>query len=245
MNPKVSIIIPCYNAEKWIAESINSALSQTYENKEIIFVDNESTDNSLNIAKQIQSKSPQLMVYTAPNLYKYSWEEPVNKALSHATGDYFTILGADDFIREDYIENIVKIITTAPDKIKLLQSPILGVKGDKEQYLGEIKHQYKNLQEFKTSLFKRCPVTTPSVVYKKELYDQGIVRWKSEEYLGAVDYELYFNIADNGLFIYPYPKWIGYYYRWHEGQATWGMHKETTNYDEKIKSYWSKKWKQA
>jgi glycosyltransferase involved in cell wall biosynthesis len=223
MNPKVSIIIPCYNAEKWIAESINSAaLSQTYENKEIIFVDNESTDNSLNIAKQIQSKSPQLMVYTAPNLYKYSWEEPVNKALSHATGDYFTILGADDFIREDYIENIVKIIATAPDKIKLLQSPILGVKGDKE-----------------------CPVTTPSVVYKKELYDQGIVRWKSEEYLGAVDYELYFNIADNGLFIYPYPKWIGYYYRWHEGQATWGMHKETTNYDEKIKSYWSKKWKQA
>ena len=118
MNPKVSIIIPCYNAEKWIAESINSALLQTYENKEIIFVDNESTDNSLNIAKQIQSKSPQLMVYTAPNLYKYSWEEPVNKALSHATGDYFTILGADDFIREDYIENIVRVgfLTTIKNK---------------------------------------------------------------------------------------------------------------------------------
>jgi glycosyltransferase involved in cell wall biosynthesis len=57
MKPKITIIIPCYNAEKWIAESINSALSQTYENKEIIFVDNESTDNSLNIAKQAKAPS--------------------------------------------------------------------------------------------------------------------------------------------------------------------------------------------
>mgnify|MGYP003991607409 FL=1 len=244
MSIKITIIIPCYNAESWIAESINSALSQTYENKEIIFVDNESTDNSFQIAKQIQSENPEIMIFTAPNLYRYSWEEPVNEALSHATGDYFTILGADDFIREDYLSNISKIITASPDKIKLLQSPILGVKGDREQYLGEIRHQYGNLQEFKTLLFSKCPVTTPSVVYKKDLYDSGVIRWKSKDYLGAVDYELYFNIADNGLFIYPYPEWIGYYYRWHNGQATWGMHKETTNYDQKIKNHWSKKWKQ-
>jgi glycosyltransferase involved in cell wall biosynthesis len=245
MKPKITIVIPCYNAEKWISESINSALSQTYTNKEIIFVDNESSDNSLEIAKEIQTKNQELMVFTAPNLYRYSWEEPVNEALSHATGDYFTILGADDFIADDYIENIAGIISAAPDKIKVFQSPILGVQGDREKYLGEISHQYKNLQEFKTSLFKKCPVTTPSVVYKKELYDKGIIRWKSKEYLGSVDYELYFNIADNGIFIYPYPKWIGYYYRWHDGQATWGMHKEVVNYDQVIRNYWREKWKQG
>ena len=243
MNPKVTIIIPCYNAEKWIKECILSALSQSYENKEVIFVDNESTDNSLQIAKQIQSKNPELMVFTVPNLYKYSWEEPVNEALNHATGDYFTILGADDIIREDYVENIMKIITAANGKIKILQTPILGIREDTGLQLSELKHTYKNLDEFKKLLFQTCPVNTPSVVYEKNLYDEGIVRWNSKDYSGACDYELYFNIADNGLFIYPYPKWIGYYYRWHENQATWGMHKETTNYDEKIKSYWSKKWK--
>ncbi len=58
---KVSIIIPCYNAEKYIKESILSALQQTYENKEVIFVDNESKDNSLNIAMAIKKDYPELI----------------------------------------------------------------------------------------------------------------------------------------------------------------------------------------
>jgi len=239
---KFTIIIPCYNAERWISQSINSALNQTHKNTEIIFVDNESTDKSLEIATKIQQQNPNLVVETAPNLYKYSWEEPVEKALSISTGEYFTILGADDYISEDYVENIVKIISAAPDKIKLLQSPIKGIKGSENIFLKEIKHSYSSLKEFKQQLFRKCPVTTPSVVYNKSLHNQGIIRWKSKDFLGAVDYDLYFNIADHGLFIYPYPRWIGYYYRWHEGQATWGMHQENTNYDEIIKQTWKEKW---
>jgi len=241
---KISIIIPCYNAEKWISQSIESALNQTYQNIEVIVIDNESTDNSYSIISEKKKKNPTLKIGSTPNLYRYSWEEPVEKALSLCTGDYFTILGADDFIDKDYIKNIVNIIALAPDKIKLIQSPILGVQGDTDKYLSKIRHQYKNLQEFRDMLFEKCPVTTPSVVYSKELHDKGIIRWKSKEYFGAVDYELYFNIADNGLFIYPYPEWIGYYYRWHKDQSTWGMHGETVDYEKKIKNYWSEKWKQ-
>jgi len=48
VNPKVSILIPCYNAEKWIAQAIQSALDQTYENKEVIVVDDGSTDGKRN-----------------------------------------------------------------------------------------------------------------------------------------------------------------------------------------------------
>lgn len=242
MKPKITVIIPCYNAEKWIEESIMSALNQTYEDTEVIFVDNESTDASYEIAQKIQQNNSKLQVFTAPNLYRYSWEEPVNEALKHATGEYFTILGADDFITEDYIDNIAKIIAGAPDKIKVLQSPIHGIRGSLKNPMGELKHTYKSMQELKELLFVKCPVTTPTVVYKKQLYDDGIVRWDSKNYLGAVDYELYFNIVDNDIFIYPYPQWLGYYYRWHKEQATWGMHKETVNYDEKIKQYWRTKW---
>jgi glycosyltransferase involved in cell wall biosynthesis len=243
--PKVTIIIPCYNAERWIKESIESALAQTYDNTEVIFVDNESTDNSLGIAQDIQKDRPELIISTAPNLYRYSWEEPVEEALKISTGDYFTILGADDYLQNDYIENIVKIISSAPNKIKLLQSPIVGVRGDKEEFVGQIKHSYQTQEQFKNLLFQKCPVNTPTVVYKKELHDKGIIRWKSADYLGAVDYDLYFNIADRGLFIYPYPKWIGYYYRWHPDQATWGMHKENRNYDQTIKEHWRGKWKRT
>jgi glycosyltransferase involved in cell wall biosynthesis len=50
MKPLVSILIPCYNADRWFIETIASALAQTWENKEIIIVDDGSTDGSLAIA---------------------------------------------------------------------------------------------------------------------------------------------------------------------------------------------------
>ena len=240
---KVDIIIPCYNAENWIEASIESALSQTYENTQVIVIDNESTDSSYEIVKRLHSQNPEMIIGSAPNLYPYGWTEPVEKALSLCDGDYFTILGADDYVDSSYVDNIVKILSTAPDKIKVLQSPIVGVDSDKGILLEEIKHSYANLEQFKQLLFQRCPVTTPTVVYKRELHDMGIVRWDSETWSGAADYDLYFNIADHGIFIYPYPQWIGYHYRWHADQATWGMHKQTTNYDLLIQQKWREKWK--
>ena len=239
---KFSIIIPCYNAEKWIEVCLRSALNQSYKNLEVIFVDNESTDDSLQIAKNIQKQDDRLTVLTAPNLYKYSYEEPVVEGLTAANGEYFTILGADDFIEPTYIEKINKIISTSGGKIQLLQTPIRGVESDTGKIVGDIRHQYSSHEEFKQQLLQKSPVCTPSMVFKRSLYDDKIVRWNSKKYLGAIDYDLYCRLADQGHFIYPYPQWVGYYYRWHTNQATWGMHKEETNYDQIIKDHWRKKW---
>lgn len=240
---KVTIIIPCYNAEKWIESCICSAFNQTYKNIEVIFCDNESTDDSLKIANNLKNtKYPDLIIETAPNIYKYSWEEPVNKSLSISTGDYFTILGADDFLDQDYITNCMKFISAAPDKILLLQSVLRGV-DELENFIGDIKHEYKNLNDFKKLLFEKCPVNTPTVVYNKKLYYDGLIDWQSDKWLGAVDYNLYFNLADNGFLIYPVGKWLGYYYRWHKDQSTWGMQKEERKFDLEIKKHWSEKWK--
>ena len=241
MNLKFTIIIPCYNAEKWIEESLKSALHQTYENVEVIVVDNESTDNSYQILKDIQMQYPTLKILTAPNLYKYAWDEPVGAALEIFTGDYFTVLGADDYISKDYVESIVQILSGNTHKIKLLQSPIMGIDSEK-RHKGLLGHSYKNISEFKERLFKDCPVTTPSVVYSRELYDEGLIQWKGEKYLGAGDYNLYFEFADKNLFIYPVPRWLGYHYRWHHEQSTWGMQREFSEVDVKIREHWKQKW---
>jgi glycosyltransferase involved in cell wall biosynthesis len=241
---KFSIIIPCYNAEKWIEECILSALSQTHKETEVIFIDNESTDNSHEVAKKVQREDSRLTVLSAPNLYKYSYEEPVEEGLTIASGEYFTILGADDFIEPTYIEKINQIISTSNGKIQILQTPIRGMKSDTGEIVGEIKHQYGSLKEFKQQLLHKSPVCTPSMVFKKSLHNDKTVQWNSEKYLGAVDYDLYCRLADQGHFIYPYPQWVGYYYRWHKDQATWGMHSEPTNYDQMIKDEWREKWKQ-
>ena len=213
-NPKISIIIPCYNSEKWITRSVNSALNQDYKFTEVIVVDNESTDDSLQIIKNIQKQNKRLIVSTAPNLYKYSWTEPVEEALSLCSGEYFTILGSDDYISNEYVENISNIIKKSNGKIEVFQSPIRGV-DSQESALNDIGHHYKNLTEFKNKLFTGCPVNTPAVVYKKCLHEEGNIFWDSEQYLGSADYNLYFHLADKKKFVYPFPKWIGYYYRWH------------------------------
>ena len=244
MMTKFSIIVPCYNAERWIEECLLSALNQTHKETEVIFVDNESTDGSYEVAKNVQELDDRLTVLSAPNLYKYSYEEPVEEGLAAASGEYFTILGADDFIEPTYIEKINKIISTSKGKIQLLQTPIRGVESDTGKIVGEIKHQYGSLEEFKQQLLHQSPVCTPSVVFKRSLHNDKIVQWNSEKYLGAIDYDLYCRLADQGHFIYPYPQWVGYYYRWHANQATWGMHKEETNYDQMIKDQWREKWKQ-
>jgi glycosyltransferase involved in cell wall biosynthesis len=241
---KMTIIIPCYNAEKWIRQCVRSAMNQTHKNTEVILVDNESTDNSLAAARELQLEFPNLIVDTAPNIYKYSYQEPVEKALSISTGDYFTILGSDDFIHPNYVENIFKFIeAVGHNNVLAMQSPILGVDNLAQNSTGLLGHTYKDIDEFKSLLFQKCPVTTPSVVFAKSLYTNKIVRWHSDEYLGASDYEMYFNLADNGIPIFPIGQWLGYYYRWHEGQSTWGMHSTGINFDEIIKEKWRKKWK--
>ncbi len=240
---KIDIIIPCYNAEKWIEKSIDSALKQTYKNTQVVVIDNESQDGSFEVIKKLKKQNPEMIIGSAPNIYPYGWTEPVEKALSLCDGEYFTILGADDYIEPGYIAKIAEILSAGSDKIEVIQSPVIGIDSDKGTTLEQIKHSYRNLEQFKKMLFERCPVTTPTVVYKRELHKKGIIRWDSEKWSGAADYDLYFNIADNGIFIYPYPQWIGYYYRWHSDQATWGMHKQATNYDLLIQQRWSEKWK--
>jgi glycosyltransferase involved in cell wall biosynthesis len=241
-SPKVSIIIPCYNREDYIEKCAVSALTQTYENKEVILIDNESQDDSFSVAKQIQKTYPDLIVDSCPNIYPHSWQDPVEKALSMCSGDFFTIFGSDDYAEANYVENVMKYICVNPDKINFFQSPMKGVDANGDERGDFLLHTYNDLDHFKELLFQKQPVNTPTVFYKTSLYHEGVIKWESQEYLGAIDYDSFFRIADNNHFIYPARKWLGYYYRWNESQLTWVMHNQDDNYDLKIQKYWREKW---
>jgi len=102
--PLVSIIIPCYNAEKWLSESINSALEQTWHNIEIIIVDDGSTDSSLAIAKTFESKN--IKVISQENRGASAAR---NQALVHAQGDFIQYLDADDLLAIDKIKQQINL----------------------------------------------------------------------------------------------------------------------------------------
>ena len=92
----VSIISPTYNHEKYIAECIQSVLSQTYTNWEMIIVDDGSTDSTLSIAKKIALTDSRLKVYTQENKGIFRLSETYNFALSKSEGKYEAVLEGDD-----------------------------------------------------------------------------------------------------------------------------------------------------
>ncbi|MBI1883173.1 MAG: glycosyltransferase family 2 protein [Chlamydiae bacterium] len=99
MKPLISILIPVYNAEKWLSETLRSAVDQTWSRKEIIIVDNNSMDQSLAIAKNFES--PLVKVITQP---KRGAAAARNHALREAQGDFIQYLDADDILAPDKIE---------------------------------------------------------------------------------------------------------------------------------------------
>lgn len=111
--PLVSIIIPTYNREKIIHETLDCALLQDYQNIEIIIVDNCSTDRTFDILKEYQAKHSKIKIYqNAENLGPVrNWEV----AISYVTGKYIKILWSDDKISPDFISRCVGILESNND----------------------------------------------------------------------------------------------------------------------------------
>jgi len=103
--PLVSILIPCYNSEKWLAETLESALAQTWQNIEIIIVDDGSTDNSLAIAKQFEADN--VKVISQENRGASAAR---NRAFMESQGDFIQYLDADDLLAPNKIECQIKLL---------------------------------------------------------------------------------------------------------------------------------------
>ena len=101
---KVSIIIPIYNTEKYLKACLDSVLSQTYENLEIILIDDGSTDNSGKIIDDYAKKDHRIKVVHQKNRGQSAAR---NEGLKKATGDYISFIDADDKIKPNFIEKLL------------------------------------------------------------------------------------------------------------------------------------------
>ena len=101
--PSVTILIPCYNGAKFLEACLNSCLSQTYSNIEIIVINDGSTDNSLEILNQYASNHSNIKVYSQEN---QGLAETRNRLIEYTNGEYFFFLDADDLIPDNAIENL-------------------------------------------------------------------------------------------------------------------------------------------
>ena len=118
METFVSILIPCYNAERWVAQAIQSALDQTWPNKEVIVMDDGSTDGSL---KAIQSFGERIRWETGPNR---GGNAARHRLLELAKGEWLQYLDADDYLLPDKVAGQMEFLAANPDS-DVLYSPVL------------------------------------------------------------------------------------------------------------------------
>ena len=114
--PIVSIIIPCYNQAKYLSETLDSVLNQTYQDWECIIINDGSSDNTEDIAKKYCANDSRFF-------YIYQDNQGVvaarNNAISQSHGKYILPLDGDDIIHKRYLEVAVKVIERDP-KLKLV-----------------------------------------------------------------------------------------------------------------------------
>ena len=110
--PLVSIIVPCYQQGIYVSETLESILSQTYENWECIVVDDGSTDNSVEIVSEYVNRDNRIKLICQQNR---GVSVARNNAISHSKGKYILPLDADDIIAPSYLEKAVKVMEDNPE----------------------------------------------------------------------------------------------------------------------------------
>lgn len=104
-NIKVSVIVPAYNSEKFISKCLDSVLSQTYKNFELIVVDDGSIDATGSIIEKYKKQNPDIINFIKQE--NIGVANTRNKVIKLAKGDYIAFIDNDDFIDNDYLETLV------------------------------------------------------------------------------------------------------------------------------------------
>lgn len=189
MTKLVSIIIPCYNQEKYISDAIMSAENQTYKDIEIVFIDDCSTDGSLEVANELKKKYTNIVVLK--NETNLGVVDSRNKAIDVAKGFYILPLDGDDTIEPTYIEKAVKVFDENPD---------VGFVYCKARKFGAVNEDW-NLPKFnkESFIFGNCIVNS-SLFRKSDFIKLG--KYKSYMYSWTEDYDLWMSFVEAGLLPY-------------------------------------------
>ena len=102
--PQISVIVPVYNAEKYLHRCIDSILAQTFSDFELLLIDDGSKDNSGRICDEYAAKDSRIRVFHKKNGGVSSAR---NMGLDNAKGDWITFVDSDDWVKQDYLYSMI------------------------------------------------------------------------------------------------------------------------------------------
>lgn len=188
--PSVSVIMNCYNSEKYLKEAIDSIYSQTFGDWEVIFWDNQSTDGSSAIAKSYDDR---LKYYLGDQ--KITLGAARNKALEFATGDFIAFLDCDDLWHEEKLEKQLPLFIE--EDVVLVYSDVIEFNSSRESRLYERRKCY--VGECFPDLMKDYFLSLPSVMVRGSTL-RNEPYFFDERYSSAEEAELFFRLALLGKF---------------------------------------------
>lgn len=195
--PLVSICIPTYNAEKTVVQTVQSILNQTYQNLEIIIVDNASTDNTLNLLQKF--KDPRIKIYR--NTTNIGAEKNFSKCVELAKGKYIAIFHADDLYMPDMVEKQIRAFQDNPTigavftMANLINTCGEIIGGGKLPVKLRGKGIYYFPEMFLSLLENASFFVTPSAMVESELYKK-LVPFNVEKFGTSADLDMWLRILE-------------------------------------------------
>lgn len=174
--PKISVIIPVYNVEKYLRECLESVVNQTLDDIEIICINDGSTDSSLAILQEYSLKDNRIKIINKENS---GYGASVNLGLEGASGEYIAIVESDDFVKNSMFEQLYKIATENNADIVKSDYFYYSTLDKKARKAGKIsKFRTKKAIHIKQYLkLLKMPPTIWSAIYKREFLNKNKIRF--------------------------------------------------------------------
>lgn len=163
----VSVIMPLYNAERYVVESIESILIQSYDHLELIVVDDCSQDDSFNIVKKLAEKDRRIHLFS--NAVNLGVAKTRNRAVQEARGEYIACLDNDDVARPDRIAEQVTFLQNHPDH-GLVASDIEII--DEESRPVAVRTYPHSDAEIRQSMLRVNPVANPACMFRRSVFNE-------------------------------------------------------------------------
>lgn len=190
--PLISVVMPAYNAGKFLVESLQSIQNQTYQNWELIIVDDASTDNTWSTLKAFSAQDTRIRIFK--NKVNSGVSVTANRALSYAKGEFIARMDADDISMPSRFEKQIEYLLKNKNIVAVgTQCDLINSEG---VIIGK-KNFPCDFASIKKLIFERIPMQQPSIMVNKNLLPKDFV-WYDKNFGAAEEIELMFKFFQLG-----------------------------------------------
>jgi teichuronic acid biosynthesis glycosyltransferase TuaG len=215
MSELVSIIMPAYNADRYVAESIRSVLAQSFGNWELVVVDDGSTDNTREVVQGFVAGDARVKYLERPNGGQAAAR---NTGLAAARGNLIAFLDADDLWLPEKLAAQIAVLDRTNVDLVYSDGYIFSEDGAEDRF-NILPGEARGAEMFR-ALFTSNRIATLSVLVKRRVLDSAGRFDEDRAYQNCEDYDLWMRLAKNGASFYGMPEKLMRYRR-HSGATTY------------------------